>query len=364
MAIKQSRADLPPAPPKPARLPTRNPVIIDKFFAKWLEELLATGYDELALAIPDAGPYRASWASKRCDRALWYALNDVEVSNPLGVHDYWRFWLGTQVHQSIEPVMRNLGDGWIPEINVDLRPIGIPGSAHADLVRFVDRDGRPWEWMGDHAVVDDDGEPLLDRWGNQQRRYVYSADGDETQVELLEGEYKPEVMFATDVAEVKSVGGYSFKVVATNFKGPAEGPRFGAIVQGAMAAVALNAERFEVVNISLEPVGPDLAKTYSDSDVGRIAAEWHFDMPQMRKLVEREAERIRGLVDLGPDTLPAREFHEPDMPVGAVVVNPHSGMWHLVLDGNVAQAGKTWVCPSYCSHRDICIADGAGTKED
>lgn len=347
MAIKQSRADLPPAPPKPARLPTRNPIIIEPFFTKWLEELLATGYDELALAIPEAGPYRASWASKRCDRALWYALNGVEVSNPLGVHDYWRFWLGTQVHQAIEPVMRRLGDGWIPEINVDLRPIGIPGSAHADLVRFVDKNGEPWEYVGP-----DDNDPKL---------HFYMPGGSENDtIVLREGEYDPELMFATDVAEVKSVGGYSFKVCATNFKGPAEGPRFGAVVQGAMAAVALNAERFEVVNISLEPVGPDLAKTYSDSDVGRIAAEWHFDMDHMRKLVAKEAERV-GRLD--SETLPERELHDPEYPVGAVVVNPHAGAWHLVRDGNVDQAGKTWFC-AHCPHRDQCIADGASTKED
>jgi hypothetical protein len=340
LAIKRSQQDLPAAPQ--GRPPTLDRVVLDKFAEKWLTDLLASGYNESGLAIPEAGPFRASMASKRCDRQLYYALIEADETEPNTVSSFWSFWNGTKIHDALQDTMRSLGDGWIPEINVDLNSIGIPGSGHADLVRFVDPDGVPYEL--DEVVCDSDRPEV----------YVYIA-GDGYGVELLKGEWDPSCMFPTHCAELKSINGTGFRIGATTDRGPATGPRYGAELQGILCAAALGLDEAIILNLSLEVAN----ERYARDEIERFGAEWHVPTQPLAGI---EARRIRRLMKLAEGKqLPARELHDPSLaPAGAVIIRPAAGTWvQNKPDGTVNQTGNAWVC-GYCNHKSRCIADGDG----
>jgi hypothetical protein len=50
---------------------------------------------------------------------------------------------------------------------------------------------------------------------------------------------------------LKTVNGFSFKMKATGFKGPAEGPSWAHILQGALAARALGADTMIIAYLSM-----------------------------------------------------------------------------------------------------------------
>lgn len=345
----RSVRSLPTAGDRVAVPPSKSPILIEEFAQVWLKNLLDSGYATFDVAIPDAGPFRASWASKRCDRNLEYAMMGAEESNPPSVADYWRMWTGTQIHQSVNETLRTIGNGWVADIDVDLRPIGIPGSAHADIVRFVDRDGEPWEYVG---------ETWLDERNVQGHHYVAG----DNEVVIADGEYDEVLMFPTHVGEIKSVSGYSWKMMATTQGGPPEGPRYGAIMQGAYVAAALGVEDLIVINLSLENVSPKLAAAYSTSEVGRFAGEWSFKMADLRPSVDADVARINRVQRaIEAEVLVAREMHEPGLPTGATILNPATGHWAVMIQDDVVQTGSHFSC-AYCDYRNRCIDDGAGTE--
>jgi hypothetical protein len=81
MPIKADRSDLPSAPRQDGKPPRRSPIILDDIVHNWFEKYQAAGKVDYAKAIPEL-PYRASWASKRCDRSLFYALTDTPPGQP------------------------------------------------------------------------------------------------------------------------------------------------------------------------------------------------------------------------------------------------------------------------------------------
>ena len=335
MPIKTTRENL----AKPAGFPpTAHPIIIERFAEQWLRNLLESGYDDYPSAIPEL-PYRASWAGKRCDRQLYYALRSEPISDPMTVGDYWRMNLGTGVHHVINDTLRHLGDGWIPDIDVDLRPIGIEGSAHADLVRFIDHKHEPW------VLVDQIDDEF----------WLYQATMTEPAIALRIGEWDRDEMIPTHCAEIKSINGFSYKQCASTQNGPPEGPRSGAIIQGCLSAAALGLDTAIIVNLSLELANARWVR----NELERFAAEWHIG--NAKAVAEQEAKRVRRIIALAAqDTLPARELHDqPNLPSGAVVTRPANGHWE-VRDGDaVLQVGSTWHC-DYCSMRAKCVADGDG----
>jgi hypothetical protein len=210
------------------------------------------------------------------------------------------------VHEALQDVLLQLFPGSEVEVKIDLLPIGVDGSATVDIV----------------LAPTDDSRPV--------------------------------------VIEVKTINGFGFKKAATAFKGPAEGPRWGAIVQGALSAAALDADLI-IAYLSLENLSPNLATSYGDgTDVGRFAAEWHFDHEAVKQIAADETARINrvlALTDAG--VLAPRAIHDPEVHPGGVVTNPDTGNW-MVLDGeNVVGTGRTWMC-GYCDHATKCAADGAG----
>lgn len=303
--------------------PTKNPFMIaaiSKAFDKWYEE---QGYKEKDLAIPEAGPYRGSYASKRCDRQLYYALAGTEPTDPPTIASYWTFYLGQMVHEGTQPAILAAYPGAMEMVH-DLRTIGIPGSSHSDLC----------------IVVGDDTERTL--------------------------------------TEIKSMNGFAFKKRATAFQGPPDGPMYGAVLQAVMNAAAEGINRVVVLFFSLETVSPNLAEWLAeDNDAGRFMAEWHYTVEEMQPQLEAEARRINQILDLiednkavpedtegkgKPETyiLPPRELHDPEYPAGAVVQAPLKGKapWTLVQDDQIIDTGTFWGC-GYCPHFEQCKADGA-----
>lgn len=303
MPISRPIDDLPEKSRREGVFPDAELTVTSMLARRWHEKYVEQGRHEYAAAIADL-PFRASNVAFRCDRQMFYAMTDTARSNPDSIADAWRFGLGQMVHDQLQQVLTDLGDGWVPEVVVDLRTIGIEGSAHADLVHY-------------------------DAAGN-----------------------------ADHVVELKTVNGFSFKLSATSFKGPPEGPRHSHILQGAMAAKALGAPKVSVAYLAMENVSVDLAKQYTDTEVGRFAAEWTYDVAGLEPLIDQERARIARLVQASRLKLrPGRTLSDPTIAAGAAVFNTDTGAWHVVEGDVVVSAGKTWFC-NYCGWRDQCSSDG------
>lgn len=251
--------------------------------------------------------FRASW-SGICSRALAYRLAEVEQSDPPTMADSWRMGLGQLVHDALGPVLKEAFPHAQVEFPVDLAP-DLDGSATVDI------------WIPDRSTL----------------------------------------------IELKTINGFSFKSITTQFKSPAEGPRHSAVVQGALAADALDAEHLVVGYLSLELIGVDLASKFTDSEVGRFAAEWHYTRDEYRPLAEAERARVKVIMsivdDAGPEEVP-RTIPDPHLPPGAKISEPFApgqptkGLW-IVDDheGRILDAGATWHC-AYCAFRRRCDRDG------
>jgi len=282
--------------------PSSNPFAVESLADAWHAQYVADGRDVKGLAIPEAGPYRGSMTASRCDRQLYYGLTDTERSNPPTIADQWRFFLGQIVHEHIQPAVLDTFEGGA-EAKHDLRVIGIPGSAHSDLSLRLD--------VGDERCL----------------------------------------------VEVKSVNGFKFKMMATRFNGPPEGPSYGHVLQAAMAAKAEGIDKIVLLYISLELLSPSMAKSYTDTEVGRFMAEWHYTVSELEPQIEAEIDRINRIVKYAErGILPATELHDPEFPKGAIVTEPKrqpKATWQSIVDGYVTDAGEYWGC-NYCSWQDRC----------
>lgn len=306
MPINANHADLPRRSPDAGMPPSKNAFVLQALAAEFDAWYTEQGLKSRELAIPEAGPYRGSMASARCDRQLYYQLADVEESDPSTLSDYWTFWLGQLVHDALQPIIMRMYPG-AAEVKIDLRPLGIPGSSHSDL------------------------------------QVVAEVDGHRTLI------------------EIKSVNGFGFKMQATKFQGPPQGPRYGAVMQAALGAAAQEIDRIVVLLVALERVGPNLVEWTTDTEAGRFLAEWHFTVDELRPHIDAEVKRIsRILADVEAATPSARELHDPEYPDGAVVLRPLASKapWSLTIDGNVVDSGTYWGC-GYCRFFTQCQQDGA-----
>lgn len=313
MPIKKDLSDLPQRSNR-GMLPSTNPFIVEKLALAW-EAWYDEQHGKRERAIPEAGPYRASMASMRCDRQLYYAMSETPESDPTSLAGKFTMWLGQLIHSALEPIISDAFPGSIAEAKHDLRNIGIPGSGHSDV------------------------------------EIVYElAPGDEV------------------MAEIKTTGGFSYKMMATNFKGPAQGPRYGMVLQAALAAKERGYDKLVILLIGTEPVSPSLAQSYSESDAGRFMVEWHFTVDELEDHIEAEAERIRAMDTLiranrvpdAPLMLPTRRLRDPEYPDGAIIERPlvSDAPWIVRNDDDqVVDSGTYWGC-GYCRWFKQCKGDG------
>ena len=130
-------------------------------------------------------------------------------------------------------------------------------------------------------------------------------------------------------------------------------------MQSALAAKALGCDQIVIAYLSLEKVSTNLASSYSDSEAGRFAAEWHYTVSELEPMIEAEVKRINAVSKA--QSPPPRRLIDVGIPQYAKITNPDSGDWvALEAPGSkvIADTGSTWMC-GYCNHRDICKQDGA-----
>jgi len=312
MSIKKNLEDLPYVRPRGAHAPLAETMVMNQLADAWWAEYQAGENFTRDRAIPEL-PLRASDISTRCDRALFYKLVEAVKTNPSDAASVWRMRLGQLIHTEVETSMSKIfpslhdaegrKHGWWAEETVDLQPAGFPGSAHGDNVYYIH------------------GEPKI-------------------------------------VMELKSQGGFAFKMMTTTFKGEPDGPRWDHKMQAAMVAVALGAPQFMVCYIAMESTSPDLAAKMGMTAAGRFTAEWIYETADWREAVAAEAARQRRVLELARSFItPERTLQDEDHGV-VLIDNPKRGNWNrLDRNGNIDKSGTTWQC-GYCDFRDRCIDDG------
>jgi len=368
MPINDPIDHLPTAPVTGPRLPSKNPLVVKHLAETWWNKYRAEGGLDKAPALPGK-TFRLSSVSMRCDRQLYYAMSKTPETEPTTMAGAWRMGLGTMIHNELQDVMLAMPGGWRPEVLIDMSSIGVDGSGHADLVQFLCiHCGAPIR-LEPHVIpnITDEGVEIIFATCDEECEQSDSFSVLKVAEPYGNHHYThdPAHERAEIVVELKTQGGFGFKMKATNFKGNAEGPQHDHVMQGALAARVLGAPKLIVAYLSMENVSADLAAAYSVDEFGTFAAEWKFLVADLDPAIDAEIARIQRLTRfVAADVMPARELADPTVPVGAVIFNPRAtptnGAWNLLdRDGNVAQAGQKWYC-GYCRHRTQCVNDGAG----
>lgn len=284
--------------------PDTDPEIARLLVAKWTQQ------DSTSRARPFADErarIRHSWSGK-CSRALQYLIRKEPESNPPTEPDYYRFAIGRTVHELWQDVaMEALAEAnWtdiVPEYTMTLGPDDAPLSAG----------------NGDLFAVSPTG-----------RRTMF---------------------------ELKTINGFGFKSIIGTGNGAA-GPRSGDLLQGAMNALASNADDLKMIYLALELVSPGQARKAGLSDIGRFCAEWTIDKEIWLPLAMKERDRWIDVVEAtDADILLAPMIPDPEIPAGAVIVDSSTGRWDVTdADGYITNSGRTWHC-DYCSFRHKCQSD-------
>lgn len=283
----------------PVSDPSYAPALVERWFDR-LDD------PHLAVAMPEAGPWRGSYAGT-CTRQAWYEVTGHAATDPVTVADRWRMNLGTIVHEQLQTAITDIDPDARAEMVLDLNRIGIRGSMRLDLLRTV----------GDGLV---------------------------------------------ETAEIKTVNGFGFKQMATTFSGPPEGPRDSHIIQAALGAATLATMRDGVVGarivyLALELLSPSLAKSVgSGGELDRFTAEWFIPLEDCQRIAETEAARWarvdQAMADPGGWVNPVIPLTPLTKPTKIMVVNPKTGA-ATTTDG---QGQRTWQC-DYCAFQALCVAD-------
>lgn len=155
--------------------------------------------------------------------------------------------------------------------------------------------------------------------------------------------------------ELKTINGFGAKL-AIGARGPAEGPRSSAILQGALNGLASGAGEVVVVYLSLENLSPrEFQKIGGHFSWQKFCAEWTFPSELFLPMAIREVNRMKRILEIIDEgQLPPRSV--PDLPQGARIVDPRRGTWQISQDGAITDAGSTWMC-GYCSFTERCADD-------
>jgi hypothetical protein len=260
-----------------------------RFAGLLAEKWQADNEAEAAAHVSSGALFKASDAGK-CARAISYRAAKVPESNPMELTGHHNVTIGRWLH-----------DVWEAAV----------------LERYPDA-----TFEVEHWFLDDRGIVRID--------LVIEIDG---------------VRIAY---EMKSINGYGFKSAIGKIRRgtPAEGPRTGAILQGAIGGLMVDADEVVVGNLAKETISYD-----GMAELDRFAAEWTLTREQYEPLARKELERIEGILDLFADgEMAARKI--PGVP--GVITDPGTGTWQVQdSDGMVLDTGSTWEC-RYCPWVDLC----------
>lgn len=166
--------------------------------------------------------------------------------------------------------------------------------------------------------------------------------------------------------ELKTLGGFAHKM-AVGERGAPQGPKHAHKVQGALNALALNADLLVITYMTWEAISVQAAAKKKISEEGRIAAQWTFERDEWEPLAREEVERVTGILNLvDGGTLPARKIPDPELPARAVITNPLTGQWAVTsIDPEnpdvtqIEDVGSFWMC-AYCRWQKVCAETPAG----
>lgn len=309
MAIKADRSALPKAAPKKGNPPDAQP----RFLSAYVEALQSDrdgrydGGDK-----PTAGGTRLRHSDAgKCARALSLGLSGfpAEPIDPAGLHV---FAMGEALHEKVQQAWHQLyGDDVACEVKV--RVDGLDASGHTDAVftKVEYADGGHDSDAGDVYSV---------------HRITY---------------------------ELKTIGGFGYKL-AVGDRGPAEGPRHSALVQGALNAYADDADELVIGLLATEAISKGQAARKGIDDLRRFVAEWTYTREQYEPIAKVEVARMQRILDLHDDgQLAPCAIPDPDVPDDALIVDPASGRWEVRQDESVVDTGSTWMC-GYCAFQPVC----------
>jgi hypothetical protein len=300
MPIERNLTDLPPARTAAATrnwAPDPHTRVMHVLAEKWMAQ-------EEGNPRPKAADTRFRHSDGGgCARAIAYAALDVPQSNPVDIAGYWVMGAGKVFHDLVEDEMK---ERYGMEAEVTCIVDGFDGSGHADGV-----------------LTHPSGEP-------------------------------DEVPPWRVCIEYKSTGGYAFKMAVGERSQP-QGPKWSAVVQGALNAYALHADELIIGLVSYEAISKAIARSKGFSDVQRFCAEWTLTRDEYRPIAEREMARVVGILEgLDRGVLPARTLDDPTYPERMEITNPRRGIY-VEYDENqqVVDQKTTWHC-SYCRWQDMC----------
>lgn len=297
--------------------PDEDPDIARALVTAWAEAYQDLGSD--ARTMPEGIFVRASDAGA-CARALGYRIlrrgggtdpeRDAErykESDPNTIADLYRFNIGTLVHDELAKHLEAaFGEGAkaeVKHVRVDEPAL----SMHVDAV-----------------ITMPDGEVIA--------------------------------------VEIKTINGFGFKntIGAAKKDVPATGPRWNAVVQGALAGVEFNADRLVVLVFALELVGKSVAARYGVDELGTLVAQFSLTREEYTPIAEAEHKRMSAVLKIVQEdgALPPRSIPDRELPHGNRITNPKDGSWVQEVNGQVVNLGNTWHC-DYCRDRGNCLRDGA-----
>lgn len=304
MAIVKDRGALPKGDTREGEVPTPgapfSQIVADGMQALMLEE---RGYGEL-----DVRPMARQGARFRhsdaagCARQLAYKMTKAEVTNPPGIVDKINMHVGTVLGAMLQRAVAKEHPGAMAEV----------------ICGFDNEDGTPLT-AGHIDIVY--GDPVV-------------------------------------AVETKTVGGFAHKL-AIGERGQAQGPAWGAKVQGALNATAIGADELVVFNFAKEIVSKGLAEKKGIPELERGLASWSYGPDEFRPIAERELKRVRRVIELvdNGEVVP-RAIDDPEIPREARIVDPMTGRWEIrTTGGDVSRSGTYYLCGAYCSYRDRCQAD-------
>lgn len=205
------------------------------------------------------------------------------------------------------------------------------------------------------------GTLLHDHW-QEALMLAHSAEV-EVKVESLDGDGAGHVDAVIEADqrvayEYKTIGGYGYKsaIGKAARNRPAEGPKSDHLLQGALNAVAVDADELVIGYLAKEAISVNQSKGMPE--LLRFAAEWTFTREEFTPLAERELARVAAILALVDEgTLAARKI--PDLPAAAEITDPSSGLWEQRSGDEIVDTGSYWGC-NYCSHQTLCTQTERG----
>jgi hypothetical protein len=280
--------------------PVETPLLTDALIAQIHRDNAEVGTKEFAYGTM----FRHSDAT-RCGRAMGYRYlsqlaekDDDEAElfmyEPPDIAGEWVMWLGTMIHEKLQAALEERFGSQV-EIEVKVRHDDL-SSGHLDaLVHNVPGVGR----------------------------ICY---------------------------ELKTKGGYGFdKAIGIDRRAykeiMPEGPGAAAKTQGALNALAVDADLLVIGVIGMEAISKQLRQRVGWNDLRAIVSEWHYPRTEYVPWAQMELERMTGLAEeLVAGCVPERKAIGDEMQV-------------LELDPEAQR--PSWMC-SYCGYRLVCVSHGPG----